>query len=123
MKWKMNSSFEYFLSQAIDTYTDLLSQTEKTDDEMDQIESLFMEKIRNEEFEEVYLPIKELHSFKRLHDYKKEDVEMEEVAQGLIVVLNTGKEKIVLDGNHRINTLNDCHPDLKALVVIIDNDL
>lgn len=111
-------------SDAADTYADLLENSGKiscSDDILDLI-LLFKEKIENDEFLEETMTVSEIiNSCNLLHTEVLNNKKYME--RGFIVVLDTGKKKIVLDGNHRLNTLNIEDPDFEFKVFIIDGVL
>lgn len=87
---------------------------------MDEIESQFSELLQKQEYLTEYIKIKDLNQYKKLHDFTHDDVPIEELAKGCIVVLDNGKKRVILDGNHRISTLVKTHPDLEAYTIIFE---
>lgn len=120
MKWNSSVNLDKYFLHAFDTFTDILSESDYSLDEMDEIESKFTELMQKQEYLEEYISIKDLNQYKKLHDFTHDDVPVEELAKGCIIVLDNKNKRLILDGNHRISTLVKNHPDLEAYVIIFE---
>jgi hypothetical protein len=120
MKWNKSSNLDKAFEDSLNTFIDLLESSDKTPDETEDIISHFRELISNEEYLEDNISLKELSEYKRLHDFTHDNISLENLAQGCIVVLVNGKNKTILDGTHRINTLVKTNPELKAYTIIFE---
>lgn len=119
MKMNPDKNRDYCLDTAYETFTDLLSQREISEDEMDELEEQFLDIMRNEEYEEKWI---EAGSFPYtpLHTNQYEDINDFNLFAGVIVVLKEGDKSVILDGNHRVNTLKEHYPDTQVLTIIIE---
>lgn len=116
MKWKINKNFQKCLSDAFDTFTDFLGDIENVD--IDLLEDNFSSLVNDEDFEIKYLKAKDIN-FNTIHDYVLDDGD--DLFYGVIVVVNCqGFDHIVLDGNHRLNTLKIKSPKTEVPVILIE---
>lgn len=111
---------KYFI-QASETYLDLLEKTDLSVEDIDEEYICFTEKIDNQEFIEEKMTCKEIiDSCEFLHNEK---INKEIFNAGLIIVLDTSKRKIILDGNHRLNLMKEENLDFVFDVIIIDGNI
>lgn len=102
--WNSKLKVDHCLIEAFDTYTSLLSEDESlTDDQLLEHE----DHVRYELFENtpeiIEVNLSDLESVKKVHSSEySEDYDL----YGVVVILeNSQGEQLILDGNHRINSL------------------
>ncbi len=105
---------EKVLNTAYDTFTDILSASDLSVEDMDHYEDVFKDILKNSEWEEMALS--EISIFETLHPYSAENF-----VQGYnqVVLLIFQNRKIIIDGNHRINFLRNHGLFNKTLKVIL----
>ena len=102
--WNSKLKVDHCFLEAFDTYTSLLSEDESlTDDQLLEYE----DHVRYELFENtpeiIEVNLSDLESAKKVHSSEySEDYDL----YGVVVILeNSQGEQLILDGNHRINSL------------------
>jgi len=73
-------------------------------------------------YEEILMKAKDLHEFTPLHtlEYDLSDGIPENINKGAIIVARTENKTLIIDGNHRRNTLINHCPEQTVLVIIVD---
>lgn len=113
--------------EAFNTYISYLTEQAEylgIDDDVveDAINDLNYQLVKAHSYEEIFMKAKELHEFKTLHpfEYDLADGIPEQINKGAIVVAKTEHKTLILDGNHRRNTLINHCPDQIVLVIIVN---
>lgn len=119
MKWNNNKGFNECLKGAVDTYLEYLSQSDKSLEQIDSDESYFLELVKNEEYLEEWITAADFN-YKTIHSYQYDDVNDPKLLEGAIVVVKENGESLVMDGNHRINTLKEKSPNTLVYVIIFE---
>lgn len=104
------------LTEAFETYTSLLAEWDLDEDEMTFNEDKFKELAQKAEV--FFLSLEDVLKFRRMHEYAYEDDK--NPFQGVIVVIqNESGRNLVIDGNHRLNTLAQNQESRQVPIIII----
>lgn len=119
MKWKQEG-IKKCLNQAIDTFTDLLAEDGR--DEVFELEQDFVDLVANEQFDIEDISFDSIGEIRTVHTATFENPAEAGLFYGALVILKTKKGQILLDGNHRYNTLKESGKILKVCVIFIELD-
>lgn len=120
--WKKDLHFERCLIQALETYQQILMESSLSSDENDHYYHDVYMKLKNKKWKELNLNIDNFN-YKLIH---KVNLILAETSPryGVIIVLESENGKtLVLDGNHRINTLNELQDPVEFPVLLISGYL
>lgn len=121
------------IQEAMNTYFQLVAEVNEYGLSAEQIENLNIIQDRLEhnlnsgEYEVIECLAEELDKYKPLHSsvYAPDDGVPERIYSGYIVVVEdySLKDNLVIDGNHRRNTLINSQPKQPVAVLIVQGDL
>lgn len=120
MKWNQFKDLNRCFENAIETFEDVLyNDSSLTDEDIKERLDHFKYKIKNEEYLDFFEKVEDLDNIKPLHSCYVEPEKLNPYG-AIVLFQNKFKERIVLDGNHRYNTLMNFELNIKAYVIIID---
>lgn len=127
------SHYSECLQEAVNTYIQLLCEANTGDLTPEQIELLdragdkLEYNIHNGEYEKIDCLAKDLHIYNPLHssEYCLKDGVPDQLYSGCIVIVEDFKLKkfLIIDGNHRTNTLLKYQPEQPVRVILVQGDL
>jgi len=107
------------LIQATETFTDLLSNQEDSSEELFSLEHDFVDHISSENYIYEEISFENLNDLKTIHTQTLEELGLDSF-YGALVILKTKKGRILLDGNHRFNSLKGKNYTGKVWIVEIE---
>ena len=117
--WKKNVNQALCIEQALNTYEQLLDQSEISEETFSLWMTDLSSKIQSGEYEEDSFSIEDF-PYSLLHSFSF-DEEMD--GYGIVVVVVDTHRSLVLDGNHRINTFKKNNSLIRFPVIVIKGHL
>lgn len=125
MKWNHKLNLQKCLEDARNEYTTLLSESDIDPNQMDEAESNFNQSLADEGYDSSWMIAQELAQFTPIHTTSFDEHEDKSRYFGAIVIIEDKQKgkSLVLDGNHRFNTVINKYPKMQIFVIRIEGFL